>query len=286
MPAIRHILFPFDFSAQGSQVASFVRAYAEAFKARVTLFSVVPPTFEAIPAGLGPRIGDDPTEWKQALQLRLDSALIAELGDVVVARVVDAGDPAFRAVRFAEANAIDLIMMPTHGVGVFRSVFVGSVTSKVLHDAKCPVWTAAHAEAQCAGALPRIILCAVDGGPSTPALLKWAAGFSAASGATLKILHVVSPITDWPSLERERALQEQVRQEAHATIESMQREAGVKAPLRVAVGEIVPTVSEQAPQENADLIIIGRGSVSAPFGRLRTHAFGIIQRSPCPVLSV
>jgi hypothetical protein len=33
-------------------------------------------------------------------------------------------------------------------------------------------------------------------------------------------------------------------------------------------------------------MIIGRGSVHEPFGRLRTHAFGIIQRSPCPVLSV
>jgi hypothetical protein len=30
---------------------------------------------------------------------------------------------------------VDLIMMPTHGVGTFRSFLVGSVTAKVLHDA-------------------------------------------------------------------------------------------------------------------------------------------------------
>jgi hypothetical protein len=39
-------------------------------------------------------------------------------------------------------------------------------------------------------------------------------------------------------------------------------------------------------QEDADLILIGRGIVTETLGRLRTHAFGIVQRSPCPVLSV
>jgi nucleotide-binding universal stress UspA family protein len=54
----------------------------------------------------------------------------------------------------------------------------------------------------------------------------------------------------------------------------------------VAVGEIVNTVVEEASREQADLVIIGRGAISESFGRLRTHAFGIVQRSPCPVLSV
>ena len=52
------------------------------------------------------------------------------------------------------------------------------------------------------------------------------------------------------------------------------------------VGEIVPTLTEEAHQEDVDLVVIGRGSVSAPFGRFRTHVFGIVQGSPCPVLSV
>jgi hypothetical protein len=48
-------------------------------------------------------------------------------------------------VEFAANHHVDLVMMPTHGVGTFRSFLVGSVTAKVLHDANCPVWTAAHA---------------------------------------------------------------------------------------------------------------------------------------------
>jgi nucleotide-binding universal stress UspA family protein len=286
MAAITHILFPFDFSMQGMQTVPLVKALACGLGARVTLYSVMPPAFDSAPAGLGDRVGDDPAEWKRQLQHRLDQALVGELAGVPVERVADSGDPALRAVRFAESHGVDLIMMPTHGLGLFRSLLVGSVTSKVLHDANCPVWTAAHAETQRAGGLPKVVLCAIDGTPATPALLRWAEGFSANCGATLELLHVVAPITDMPALESERARQDQYRQQEHIRVASIQRDAGVEAPLRVAVGDVVPTVVEEARRENADLIIIGRRSLSEPFGRLRTHTFGVIQRSPCPVLNV
>jgi nucleotide-binding universal stress UspA family protein len=283
---IKHILFPFDFSAQASQVAPFVRALASRYGASITVLSVVPPTFEVMPAGMGVRAGEDVSDWTGALQSRLDQALITELAGVPVERIADAGDPGFRITDFAHSHGVDLIMMPTHGLGLFRSLLVGSATSKVLHDARCPVWTAAHAEQQRAGGLPKTILCAVDGSAASGALLTWAADFSTRVGAALKLLHVVGSITDWPSLERERALQEQVRQAAQTEVVSLQASAGVHAPLRVAVGDIAATVTEHAREENADLILIGRGSLQSALGRLRTHAYGIIQRSPCPVLSV
>jgi nucleotide-binding universal stress UspA family protein len=284
--AITHILFPFDFSPQGDQTVPFVRAMAERFSAKVTLYSVMPPSFDAAPAGLGRRIGDDPAESRHELQCRLDQALIAELASVPVERVADCGDPAMRVVRFAESRGVDLIMMPTHGLGLFRSFLLGSVTAKVLHDAKIPVWTAAHTEKQGIGEVPRVILCAIDGTPRTPGLLRWAADLSKNCDAALKLLHVVTPITDMAMLESERLRQDQFREFERVRVDSMRHDADVEAPLRVAVGEIAATVAEEARRENADLIIVGRGSLSEPFGRLRTHAFGIIQRSPCPVLSV
>lgn len=286
MPSIKHILFPFDFSGQGSHVAPFVRAMATRFNAKVTLYSVVPPTWELPPAGMRPLIGDNPAEWTGSLHAQLEEALTDDLAGIAVERVADSGDPAFRIRAFADTHGVDLIMMPTHGLGLFRGFLMGSVTAKVLHDAKCPVWTAAHAEAQRSSVLPRRVLCAVDGTPKTPALLQWAGAFSAGVGATLTLLHVVGRITDGPFLASERELQEEIRKRAHDRIDSMQRSAGVNSPLRVAVGEIGPTVTEEARQEHADLVIIGRGAISEPFGRLRTHAFGIIQLSACPVLSV
>ena len=261
-PAIKHILFPFDFSPQGTEIAPFVRALAMQFDAKVTVFSV------------------------GALHDRLDDALVEELRDVRVDRIADGGDAALRIAAFASANAVDLIMMPTHGLGVFRRYLVGSVTSKVLHDARCPVWTAAHAETQHSPHIPRTVVCAVDGTPRSAMLLRWADRFCHAVAAQLHVLHVVRPITDWPSLERERELQDEIREEARKNIDKIEQEAGVSAPICVPVGEIVNTVVEEARQDEADLIIIGRGSLPESFGGLRTHSFGIVQRSRCPVLSV
>ncbi len=169
MPKLQPILFPYDFSSQGRQTVPFVRALAKSFDASVTVISVVPPIFESVPAGMGPRlrIGDDAAEWRRALQSRLDQALIEEFTGLRVERVADGGDPALRITDFAHSHSVDLIMMPTHGLGLFRSLLVASETSKVLHDAKCPVWTAAHAETQRAPELPRTILCAVDQTPQT-----------------------------------------------------------------------------------------------------------------------
>jgi nucleotide-binding universal stress UspA family protein len=282
----KHILFPFDGSQQGVQAAPFVRALASVLDARVTLFGVVPPIWDTAPLSTGVMIGDDVAECLRDLKCRLDRSLVDELADVPVTRVVDSGDPAFTIVDFAHASAVDLIMMPTHGYGRFRALLLGSVTAKVLHDARCPVWTAAHTDTQRAPVVPNRILCALDGTPGSVPLLKWAGEFSKVVGASLSLLHVVPPISDWVSLESERALQEQVRDRAFAKVAGFQTQAGLNVPIRVAVGGIVPTVVEEARQEHADLILIGRGSLHSTLGRLRTHAYGIIQQSPCPVMSV
>jgi len=181
---------------------------------------------------------------------------------------------------------VDLIMMPTHGFGLFRALLIGSVTAKVLHDTKCPVWTATHAEEQRSSPVPRTVLCAVDGSPETVPLMRWAGGFCKTIGAVLKMVHVVPPISDWLALPTERDLQEQVRHEARTQLEAQQEESGIQAPLRIVVGKVVETVCEEAHQDGADLILIGRGSIQSTLGRLRTHAYGIVRQSPCPVLSV
>ena len=134
--------------------------------------------------------------------------------------------------------------------------------------------------------VPRKILCALDGSEKSLALAQWAVDFSRQLGASLQLLHVVRTISDWLSLESEQALQEELRAEARNRIETSLKSGGLDLPLRVAVGEIVATITEEARQEGADLIVLGRGAMHETLGRLRTHAHGIIQRSPCPVLSV
>jgi nucleotide-binding universal stress UspA family protein len=286
---LRHILFPYDFSNQCRQSVPYVRALAQHFSARVTLISVVPPVFETVPPVMGGpaiRAGELSAEWKRSLQGRLDGALADELSGLDVERVADSGDAAIRIAAFAHGHGVDLVMMPTHGLGLLRSLLMGSVTSKVLHGATCPVWTAAHADNQSAPVLPRTILCAIDGTPASAALLHYAAGFSERVGATLNLVQVVEPLSDVLALESERRMQRAADEAARDALAVALTAAGVHAPSRVSEGDIVSTVTAEARRIDADLMIIGRGVATAPFGRLRTHVFGIVQGSPCPVLSV
>ena len=285
MVAIKHILFPLDFSPAGTATLPYVRALANRCHSKVTMLSVVPPSWIAPPGIIVSPASVDPEGIQRNLQEQLDKVAIDGLETPPV-RLTATGDPALKIAEFTRDNAVDLVMMPTHGHGLFRRLLLGSVTSKVLHDVHCPVWTAAHAQKQHAQELPLKILCALDTGDKSAALVEWAADFSRQMGANLQLLHVVRPVSDWLALDSEQALQEELRTAARTRIESSLKSAGLDFPLRVAVGEIVTTITEEARQEGANLIVLGRGAMHEGLGEWRSHVHAIIQRSPCPVLSV
>src|SRR5579859_2333872 len=279
MPTNKHILLPLDFSAASLAAIPYVRALANRLHAKVTLLSVVPPTWIAPPGLIVSPAGSDPEVLQKTLQEHLEQQPVDGL-ESPPARVTAVGDPAAKIAEFTRDNAVDLVMMPTHGHGIFRRLLLGSVTSKVLHDVHCPVWTASHAEKQHAKELPGKILCALDGSEKSVALAQWAADFSRETSASLQFLHVVRPISDWLALQSEQELQEELRTEARNRIEPALKSAGLDFPLRIAVGEIVATITEDARQEGSDAIVLGRGAIHETMGGLRTHAHGIIQRSP------
>lgn len=283
MPKIRHILFPLDLSEASVAAIPYVRALSNLLQARVSVLSVVPPAWVSPPGIIPPPPGVDPVELQQTLQAQLDNL---PMDGLLATRITALGDPAEKIADFVRNNGVDLVALPTHGHGVFRRLLIGSVTSKVLHDVYCPVWTAAHAEKQHANEAPSRILCALDGGEGSVGLAKWAAEFSQQVGGTLQLFHVVRKVSDWLSFESEQELQQQVRTESQSRLESMLTAAGLDLPLRVAVGDIVNTIANEAQQEKADLIVLGRGAMHETLGSWRTHVQGIIQHSPCPVLSV
>jgi nucleotide-binding universal stress UspA family protein len=286
---IRHILFPFDFSERCSGAVTFVESMARRYSARITLLSVAQPFFYAAMGDPGGEAVIVNTEaLLRGLQARLNNALTKDFAGLRVDRVAKLGDPAQEIVDFAHTESVDLIMMPTHGYGPFRSLLLGSVAAKVLHDAKCPVWTAAHTEKPPSGDHVdcRNVLCAVDGGPESASLMQWASEFSSDAGTALRLVHVVAGMEGALSSQLDREFEEEMQKEARRTIEGLQESTGVKAPLCVVTGNVADGVREEASRHEAALVVIGRGGLQATFGRLRTHVYGIIQQSPCPVLSV
>ena len=288
MLAIKHILFPIDFSERCCGAAPFVRAMAQRFGARITLLSAISPFWQAASGDLSGATLVDMDEMKRDLEARLKDAFVKEFAGLNVDRVAEVSDPAEGITRYAHTSGVDLIMMPTHGYGPFRSLLLGSVTAKVLHDAKCPVWTGTHIEeAPALSHVPgRNILCAVDGTPRSTALMQWAAEFAKNTGATLRLVNAVSGIQGWPERQLDREFEETLRAQARETIEKLKKSVDVTAPLCVGVGDVAGAVREEAERHNSDLIIIGRGALHEAMGRLRTHAYGIIRHAPCPVLSV
>jgi nucleotide-binding universal stress UspA family protein len=104
--------------------------------------------------------------------------------------------------------------------------------------------------------------------------------------AALSFLHVVPAIGDALILPSEEGLQEAMREGAHAKFEAMRQAARAEGSLKVVLGEIAETITEETRRQKADLILIGRGLLPSPLGRLRSNAYAIIRQSPCPVVSV
>jgi nucleotide-binding universal stress UspA family protein len=288
MLAIKHILFPIDFSERCCGAAPFVEAMASRFGAKITLMGVLQPFWYGT-ADPGAMVAIDIDELRNQLQARLDASLVDEFRHLPTERITDVGDPAEVITGYAQREGVDLIMMPTHGYGPFRSLLLGSVTAKVLHDAQCPVWTGAHMEEPPAREhlACRNLLCAVDGTPKAAPLMEWSAQFARDTGATMRLVHVVASGAE-ADLERQinKEFDAMIRKEARETVERLQRAVGVEAPLCIATGDVAGSIREEAWRHAADLIVIGRGLLHETLGRLRTHSYGIIRQAPCPVISI
>jgi nucleotide-binding universal stress UspA family protein len=263
-----------------------VRDMATRFGAQVTVIGVAPPFLYAAVRDPADPIPVDNDELLRELREGLNTTLVTEFAGLQVDRVAEIGDPGHVIANFARNSKVDLIMMPTHGYGPFRSLLLGSVTAKVLRDAECPVWTAAHIEdvGIAEHVETRAILCAVDGTNKSEELIEYAAQFAGHSGATMRLVHVIPEFDAEAARQANREFDMQV--EARRTIEALQWRARLRAPMCVTVGDIAEGVREEAQRHAADLVVIGRGVLHEKLGRLRTHSYGIIRRSPCPVLSV
>jgi nucleotide-binding universal stress UspA family protein len=288
MAGFKHILFPIDFSDRCCAAVPFVEAMASRYNAKVTLISVAEPMYYAGMGDPGGPIMINTDMLLLDLKERLDSALTREFAHLHIERVAEIGDPAQVITRLAHSSGVDLIMMPTHGYGPFRSLLLGSVTAKVLHDAKCPIWTAAHVEERpCQDHLAcRSILCAVDGTPQSVRLMQWAAGLASDLGATLRLVHVVAGAERSTHHSFDPGHDQDAHDRARDAIHKLQETAKVNVPLCIIAGSVENGVHEEAMRNGADLVVIGRGVLNETLGRLRTHSYGIIRQSPSPVLSV
>ena len=203
-------------------------------------------------------------------------------------RVLAEGDAARHIIEYAHSQETNLIMMPTHGHGPFRRLLLGSVTSKVLHDADCPVWTGVHAKDRPAEPMTlEHIVCAVDLQRHSSNTLKWASSLANEFKAKLTVVHVVASL-DWRTQAYYFALdwRDYMMGKVRADMETLLQDLESNAAAALEFGDIAESVCATTERLKGDLLVVGRGSAAGDSGRFRTHAYTIIRRSLCPVVSV
>jgi nucleotide-binding universal stress UspA family protein len=281
MPSITKILFPVDFSDSCIGAARYVEALAGRFEARIMLLHVV---------GMGEGGLALAEELLPARKAHLDAFLADELKYFSTERVCVIGDePAPAIVEAALSWGADLVMLPTHGLGVFDRLVFGSVTARMLEDLDCPVWTSVHAEA--APPLEQIhcrrILCALDLSERSPSVLKWASALAAEYEADLEIVHATAEMPPAViSVGLEDELARSVAEREKKEIESLQAMAGTAARVFIDTGDPANVIAGAARDYDADLLVMGRHDGSGLAGNLQQNAYAILRESPCPVISI
>ena len=294
MIKLETLLVPVDFSQRSRAAAEHAAALAKHHDSKLIFVHVIPPApyehaaFESgyHTAGMWP--------WDEQVEAfchkQLDELVEETAGGLGAEKVLLKGDPAKKIVELVPERSVDMIVMPTHGYGPFRRFVLGSVTTKVLHDATCPVFTGAHVSELAPFNMEpyRRIACAVDLRDHSEAVLRWAWDFAKAWTEDLIVIHATPLVEvggsygDWcPTDTRDmmvRAAQEKM--------DALFKTVGCKAEIHIDSADPIRFIPEAANDAYGDILIIGRSPDLGMLGRLRTHAQGLIREARCPVISV
>lgn len=142
---VKKILAPIDFSPHAMEAMRAAKELAKDVGAEVHLVHVIAPHHTFIPLPLA-------TSGEQSRELAREAAMLEqaeeelthlkkdEFGDsnkVFTYAVV--GHPVQKLVDYAKEQAIDLIVMATHGRSGMDHILVGGTTEKMVRSAPCSV---------------------------------------------------------------------------------------------------------------------------------------------------
>ncbi len=145
-----NILLPTDFSDVATPAVEYARQLAETFDAQLHCLHVVDDAYqywsaigpESLPLGPPP---EEMLELGRTRMARFREEHFSGLKRAVITSVAY-GRPFAEIIAYTRENAIDLIVMGTHGRGAIAHVLLGSTTEKVVRKAPCAVLTVRTSE--------------------------------------------------------------------------------------------------------------------------------------------
>jgi len=149
MVTLKNILVPTDFGEAADAALIYARELAGRFGATLHVIHVTENIFlKTYGETYGPLAIDLQRSLDEGARKQLDELLTDSDGSGPPTRrmILNSSLPSFAIVEYADVNAIDLIVMGTHGRGGLAHLMMGSVAERVVRLAPCPVLTVRHPE--------------------------------------------------------------------------------------------------------------------------------------------
>jgi nucleotide-binding universal stress UspA family protein len=205
--------------------------------------------------------------------------------------VICEGRAADSILSVAQKQAVDLIVMGTHGRRGFDRLMFGSTTDRVMREASSPVLavrTQPH-DAVAAGEsghyvhYVRHILACTDFSENAQRALDYAISVTEEYSAELTMMHVVEEAPG-------PAGSEEVLAGATRQLENLisaERRKSVKLKTEVRIGKPYQRIVEYCREAEIDLVAMGvRGAGALDLAIFGSTTDRVIQLGPCPVLVV
>jgi nucleotide-binding universal stress UspA family protein len=145
----KNVLVATDFSEPSDSALNYGRELAHRFGATLHLLHVADNVYVQYTGdAYSGALPDVQSEIEDAARARLDGLLTAADRTALRAKpVLRVGlSPSRAIVDYSREQAIDLIVMGTHGRGAIGHLLMGSVAERVVRTAPCPVLTVHHPE--------------------------------------------------------------------------------------------------------------------------------------------
>lgn len=290
MSEIRRILFPVDFSTQCTEAAPFARDLAIRLGAELTVLHVADPVsfrYSSFELNVRPlqEILDDRLAQRRQCFLSYVERLFPEDPP---RRVMLSGNPLEQIVAYTKAGGFDLVMVPEHHHGTLRTMVSESLAAKLMEQVSAAVWTTEHSVRQGVPVDPRIV-CALDFhrdgrlDEANPEILAMARFLSQALGGHLILVHVIAE-SEMRSSGGMTGLR--VPPNIEAQLVRARQVTGAEAEYHLESGNVTKSLMEFVCRQQADILVIGRSHWDANAEDRTPHAFEIVHRAPCPVVSV